>query len=283
MVRVVLVGVFFFLYFVHASQKQSPIKLMFICGLHGREYATVSLCESIHERLTRINDSRYQWLVIPEANPDGISIARDQGKSCHRGNSKGVDLNRNWPRIRDNIHDYWGELKTWEVNPGSKPFSEYETTYLSKQIEQFAPSLLFDIHTGDCGMLSPYQSIPQIPKNHREHMQISRWLLDEQLNFNLQQCKRGAGITTLYQAVGTMIDYAYEILKVPIVFTLETFITEDANLRYKPTANLTNAECQKVFVPPNITEYVEQWSVIADSFARLSNKEYNLLHSWTKK
>jgi hypothetical protein len=262
-----------------------PIRVMFLCGVHGREYATVLVCQDIERRLAATHQDRFAWKVIPEVNPDGISLARDQGKSCHRGNGRGVDLNRNWPPIRKNFdaESSWvPERKTWEVNPGDKPFSEAETRWIKKEIEQFKPHLLLEFHTGECAMLSPYQSVFVPPNNHREHMKFSHWLLHEQLGFKRNECKRGAGLTTLYQAVGTLMDYAYEVLEVPMVFIVETYSTPNITMRTKPTSDLDASECKAVFVPSDLDRYVQTWGKVADALLALPDNEYQLLKQWTR-
>ena len=93
-------------------------------------------------RLEKI-DPRNTWRVMPVTNPDGW-------KAKTRTNSKGVDLNRNFP-TKD-----WAKqaLKYWTKNmksdprryPGPEAASEVETRCLMKHFDEFKPDFLISVH-----------------------------------------------------------------------------------------------------------------------------------------
>ena len=69
-------------------------KVLFVAGIHGDEPAGVSLMEHLALRLQEHPDGLLgmQVVIIPLANPDGMSHSQ-------RANSRGVDLNRNFPAL----------------------------------------------------------------------------------------------------------------------------------------------------------------------------------------
>ncbi|MGE0764090.1 MAG: M14 family zinc carboxypeptidase [Bdellovibrionales bacterium] len=111
--------------------------------IHGDELPSGAVTRSWIQRLEKI-EPRNSWRVIPVANPDGL-------RSKSRTNSKGVDLNRNFPTKE------WVEsaLKSW-VNltksdprryPGPSSASEAETKCLLQHFEAFKPDFIISIHT----------------------------------------------------------------------------------------------------------------------------------------
>ncbi|MCX7674977.1 MAG: DUF2817 domain-containing protein, partial [Bdellovibrionaceae bacterium] len=122
------------------AQARTIISLSLI---HGDEEPSLELNLRWLERLSRAQDVRNRWIFIPVANPDGY-----QKKT--RTNSRGVDLNRNFP-TKD-----WDELalKQWEQGgkiprryPGTQAGSEPETQCLIRLINEAKPHLIVSIHT----------------------------------------------------------------------------------------------------------------------------------------
>lgn len=124
------------------TQKR-PQRILAKSLIHGDELPAGSVGRAWMSRLENI-DPRNTWRVIPIANPDGL-------KRRTRFNSRGVDLNRNFPT------DDWEvqALRYWKVNkksdprryPGSGPASEPETKCLVKHFEDFKPDFIISIHT----------------------------------------------------------------------------------------------------------------------------------------
>ncbi len=144
------------------EQREPLGKVLLIGGIHGDEYSSVSIVFKWMEILNQHHSGLFHWLVVPTVNPDGLLREKSQ-----RQNSRGVDLNRNFPT------DDWQRLaiKYWEEkahrnprrNPGEGPASEVETKWLLGQIESFAPDVIITIHAPY--HLVDYDGPPDAPDN----------------------------------------------------------------------------------------------------------------------
>jgi hypothetical protein len=124
------------------SQK-NPQRILALSLIHGDETPAGTVGRAWMARLENI-DPRNSWRVIPIANPDGF-------KRHTRFNSRGVDLNRNFP-TKD-----WEEeaLKRWKLHkksdprrfPGGSGGSEPETQCYMKHLEEFKPDFIISVHT----------------------------------------------------------------------------------------------------------------------------------------
>lgn len=122
---------------------EKPQRILAKALIHGDEIPSGTVGRAWMARLESI-DPRNSWRVIPIANPDGL-------KRRTRYNSRGVDLNRNFPT------DDWDSqaIKYWKARqksdprryPGSSPGSEPETKCLLKHFEDFKPDFIISIHT----------------------------------------------------------------------------------------------------------------------------------------
>lgn len=127
------------------SAKERPLRVMVLGGIHGDELSASSIV--FHWlRLMDVPDSRrFEWLVVPAVNPDGLLAARPT-----RVNGNGVDLNRNFPTPN------WGEeaLKYWTSRtgsdprryPGRQPLSEPESRWIHDQMQRFKPDVMVSVH-----------------------------------------------------------------------------------------------------------------------------------------
>lgn len=121
-------------------------KILFIGGIHGDEYAAISITYLwLKALLNPENPTPYHWLFLPVANPDGLLQ-----KNSTRMNAHGVDLNRNFPSPD------WDALamKSWKNHthsnprrfPGYRANSEPETQWIVKVIKAFQPDAIISIH-----------------------------------------------------------------------------------------------------------------------------------------
>lgn len=127
------------------KNSESLGKVLVIGGIHGDEYASISIAFKWMQQLQQKRDGRLHWRFIPLANPDGLLR-----KNSQRQNANGVDLNRNFPsQDWDRLAlAYWRD-KTYKNPrrfPGEVAASEPETIGLIEQIEVFKPDIIVSIH-----------------------------------------------------------------------------------------------------------------------------------------
>lgn len=124
--------------------KQPKGRVLLLGGIHGDEYSAVSVVFKWMKTLDQYHTGLFHWQVVPAANPDGLLQARSQ-----RMNANGVDLNRNFPTKNwdKEARRYWA----WTGHnkrryPGKGAASELETQWIIKQIEEFAPDVIVQVH-----------------------------------------------------------------------------------------------------------------------------------------
>lgn len=130
-------------HFNRAGTSKSGKRILAMSLIHGDEGPSGLVTKAWMERLEKI-EPRNAWRIIPVANPDGF-------RKVQRTNSRGVDLNRNFPTKE------WDQsaLKSWKNlsksdprrYPGPQSGSEVETQCLLKHLEDFKPDFIISIHT----------------------------------------------------------------------------------------------------------------------------------------
>lgn len=296
------------------QREAGPLKVYVACGFHGREWATVELCKAMREEVNRrraaatnANPFWTDWYFDVDVNPDGTRAARLEGGECQRGNSRGVDLNRNFPPIercpsglppaRPPFMRFVG--RDAEDYPGERPLSEYETRLVVEHMREYNPDVALFIHTGTTGIMLPYDSCFE-PTPGQYNLMMTEFASKMSEVLNLKKERIGRSTTRLHPGVGTAADYAFAELGIPFTFTVETYemplACEGAStLLRKPTNKLSLRECKKVFVPhsasdncrnPNIEAYIERWVKLVDAVeyvvAANANERY-YLGKWLEK
>ena len=111
--------------------------------VHGDEPESAVVANMWMDRLMRI-EPRSHWRIVPVVNPDGYAVNS-------RLNSKGVDLNRNFPTTDwDSVAlDAWDKKAKKDPRryPGVSSASESETKCALSHIESFKPDFVIAIHT----------------------------------------------------------------------------------------------------------------------------------------
>lgn len=114
--------------------EQGPIdfkKTILVIGVvHGDEPQGKFLIENY---LKTSVEGQNRMLYIPCLNPDGFALKTRQ-------NSKGVDLNRNFPTKN------WAYGERNEYYGGDSPGSEIETEFVIQTIERYKPSAILTFH-----------------------------------------------------------------------------------------------------------------------------------------
>lgn len=120
-------------------------RILLIGGIHGDEFSSVSIVFRWIERLADDADQPFHWRVMPLLNPDGMLRIPET-----RTNSRGVDLNRNFPtpQWEQTALPYWIGRTGRDPRryPGPGPESEPETRWLLRHIARFRPQLIIAVH-----------------------------------------------------------------------------------------------------------------------------------------
>lgn len=120
-------------------------RVLLMGGIHGDEYASVSVVFKWLRKLDRNHSGLFHWRVVPLLNPDGLLRRKSQ-----RTNARGVDLNRNFPSLdwKAQTEDYWVRRtgRSPRRYPGPAPLSEPESQWLYDQIGEFRPTVIVAVH-----------------------------------------------------------------------------------------------------------------------------------------
>lgn len=129
-----------------AKSEGAPRRVLMIGGIHGDELTAVSIAFRWMGELERQRPQPFEWRVIPASNPDGLL----NKPASTRTNSRGVDLNRNFPTPdwNERAVAYWKKKTGADKRryPGPDAGSEQETHWLVQQIAEFKPDAIVSIH-----------------------------------------------------------------------------------------------------------------------------------------
>ena len=132
-------------HFPAALEAVDPTRILFIGGIHGDEYSSVSVSFKWLNKLARQHDGRSEWWFVPLANPDGLLQRRST-----RVNANKVDLNRNFTPDGAAITplEYWKQRKAKRLRyyPGHAPLSEPESRMIHQLIDEFKPHAIVSVH-----------------------------------------------------------------------------------------------------------------------------------------
>jgi protein MpaA len=128
---------------------QSAKKTLIQCAIHGDELPALPMCLRLIDEIrsgSKPMPKEMRIFIQPLLNPDGL-LARVPTRT----NSRGVDLNRNFPTLdwKDKAHSAWSlkENKNPRKFPGVSPLTEPETQAIVSFIETEKPQKIISIHT----------------------------------------------------------------------------------------------------------------------------------------
>jgi hypothetical protein len=242
--------------------EEIQVRVMVVCGQHGREYVSSELCfalirllqlqardDNYTTRLSLLQIGNVGIWVVPVANPWARTFVElNETNTCRRTNANSIDLNRNFPHAKifewqtfeqspysdDGIHP--------EDNPGTSPLSEYETVAMVEYINYVDPHMIINIHSGSNDILLPYDYVVDVqPKHYRIMVKLANYARKS----SCPECKLGTASTLLYTAKGTLIDYALLYTNTQLAYTLEIFSSPSIVNDHQ----LTPEECKNYFNP----------------------------------
>ncbi len=131
-------------YAADKSRKYAP-KILFIGGIHGDEYSSVSVTFKWLKTLDKHHSGAYDWHFVPLANPDGLLK-----KKSSRVNARAIDLNRNFKTAADGVTaiEYWRDQAKRRPRyfPGEQPLSEPESSAIHQLIAELQPTVIISVH-----------------------------------------------------------------------------------------------------------------------------------------
>ena len=124
---------------------ESTGHVLLVGGIHGDEYASVSVIFKWMKILDLHHSGKFHWHIVPLLNPDGLLQ-----KDSQRVNANGVDLDRNFPvpGHDQEVYRYWVEKNASDprLYPGEHPASEPEIQWLIQEIDSFKPDVIVALH-----------------------------------------------------------------------------------------------------------------------------------------
>jgi len=228
---------------IKARDSKADTKAMLVFGEHAREIITgesaLGLVRTLcgkgpgSERAKSVLQNA-EFVIVPNANPLGRKQV-EEGYYCKRTNEDRVDLNRNW----SDEHRDTSLEKGDEMYPGSAGFSEPETQMLKEIVDGEKPNIYLSVHSGAYLLGMPYGfAADELPKKEDETamMEVLKPISDH-------YCGGGCPYGNLaeminYDNPGCDIDYVYESLGTPYVFTWEIYVGEDIRERYLAEADM---------------------------------------------
>lgn len=124
---------------------ETPVKILFIGGIHGDEYSSISVTFKWLKTLDKNHSGAYDWHFLPLANPDGLLKKR-----ATRVNANKVDLNRNFIPAKAAVDpiQHWQTYakKRPRYFPGHKPLSEPESQAIHTLIDELKPDVIVSVH-----------------------------------------------------------------------------------------------------------------------------------------
>lgn len=168
-------------------------KLLIVAGIHGNEVGTVKLANHIINFFYNFNNINVFLYVIPCLNPDGYNQAIKNPDYAHRGrvgrnNSRGVDLNRNFPTQNFQKNSEWGFGRNYSDEKiaaycGEFGGSESETQILINFIKQKNIDNLIMLH--NAGKDVVYNSGDQVAKKWAEiYNKFTKFKIRTDLNYS---------------------------------------------------------------------------------------------------
>jgi len=236
-----------------SNSSNPPLRAFLLFGEHARELVSAesgldlvrTMCgasgDAAQQQAVRKVLKSAQVKVVVNANPKGRLLVED-GKWCHRGNGRHVDLNRNWD---DHFRESVGQNQL-DSYPGPSAFSESETRELQDLLQQWQPQLFLAVHSGIRMLAYPHgYSSPDKTENGLEAV----WKPEQQEILRPIAAKYcpDCEISTLatgkqgYAPAGTSMDYAFDKLHTHFSFVWEIYERRSSKT---PTAFLSDSEGQ---------------------------------------
>ncbi|XP_017860609.1 PREDICTED: carboxypeptidase B [Drosophila arizonae] len=221
---------------ISLNQRVRPRRVAYIqAATHGREWITTqTVLYLAYELLTNLrafqrvlND--VEVFLVPLVNPDGYEYThttdRFWRKNRHRYaglSCTGVDINRNF----GNHWNYQGASQNHcsEVYSGTSPNSEPETAAVVRYLEfnRHRVKLSLDVHSFGKFIFYPYgYARNTVPPTVATLRSVALRAANQIGRYRGTRYTVGTSASILYEASGSLDDFAYGSLGIPLSYTLE--------------------------------------------------------------
>ena len=229
-----------------SAPKVEKTRVLYNFGEHGRELITVEVAVDLLRALAGGAESAAR-LAHPDASESTRQTARallattfkivpmenvngrdkvEAGQWCERKNGRGVDCNRNWEVD-------WGvkapDYDPSEEYPGTAPFSEPEAFMMKTLLEEFAPHVWVNVHSGMEALFMPFDHKAEEPVGPGADAMMAILRQINAHNCGDRCVVGGGGKGVGYLAHGTATDHVYVKMRVPVTFTWEIYGDTEAH------------------------------------------------------
>ncbi|XP_017122175.1 carboxypeptidase B [Drosophila elegans] len=209
-------------------------KTVFIeAGTHAREWISISTALNciyqLTERYTRNIEvlRKLRFIIVPLVNPDGYEYSRTKNVNWRKNRRPhkssrfvGTDCNRNYDI-------FWGSGPS-KINrntyKGERAFSEPETRAIRNILDRMSPNLLFflSLHSYGQSIMYPWGYCRESPLYWRELSSLANSGKSAIKSYNGREYRTGSiSCLTKRTIAGSVVDYVYGVLKVPMALVME--------------------------------------------------------------
>ncbi|XP_032575862.1 carboxypeptidase B [Drosophila sechellia] len=209
-------------------------KTVFIeAGTHAREWISISTALNciyqLTERYTRNIEvlRKLRFIIVPLVNPDGYEYSRTKNPKWRKNRRPhksikfvGTDCNRNY--------DIFWNSGPSKINrntyKGESPFSEPETRAMRCILDRMSSNLLFflSLHSYGQSIMYPWGYCRDNPIYWRELSSLASSGKSAIKSYNGREYRTGSiSCLTKRTIAGSVVDYVYGVLKVPMALVME--------------------------------------------------------------
>ncbi|XP_043648425.1 carboxypeptidase B [Drosophila teissieri] len=209
-------------------------KTVFIeAGTHAREWISISTALNciyqLTERYTRNIEvlRKLRFIIVPLVNPDGYEYSRTKNPKWRKNRRPhkstkfvGTDCNRNY--------DIFWNSGPSKINrntyKGESPFSEPETRAMRSILDRMSSNLLFflSLHSYGQSIMYPWGYCRDNPLYWRELSSLANSGKSAIKSYNGREYRTGSiSCLTKRTIAGSVVDYVYGVLKVPMALVME--------------------------------------------------------------
>ncbi|XP_031572403.1 carboxypeptidase B-like [Actinia tenebrosa] len=222
---------------ISANQTKNKPILFLNCGIHSREWISISTCMYLARRLVNNYErdsqirkliEKLEWIILPIINVDGYLYTRNRDRMWRKNKSPsvdgcmGADLNRNF-------NHNWGGVGSAPnkpcspIYPGPRAFSEVETRNVAKFLYSRRKRIrgYVDFHSYGQLWMSPWGYKRQFPPNYRKQASAMNRVVKAIKHVHGTEFTYGPSSIMIYPTSGDATDWTFGVLGVTHSYGVE--------------------------------------------------------------